>query len=128
MFQEAADLQSLRKSGTVLQGSLTNLYVPSVGGASGLVASQVPLAGGVTTSLSYVPTVGDTIYVYDPTTLGYDTYSYKNFFIAFGPVGYRNPLATYNHIVVDPQINVAQGFWLTPKNSGEVWTNNFTVH
>lgn len=111
---------TITEVGTVLQGPLSNSYVPALAGGIGLVSSQVPIAGGVTTALSYTPTLGDIIFVYDPI-VGYDQYIYK----ASG-----HPAVTGWYIgttLSEPQINVGQGFWLQPKNAGEVWNNNFIV-
>jgi hypothetical protein len=107
--------------GQVLQGSLTNQYVPATGGTFGLVASQIPLAGGVTSGLNYVPTLGDTIYTYDPV-LGYNTYVYKS-------SGHPAVIGWYvGSTLLEPQLSVGQGCWLLPISSGEMWTTNFTVH
>jgi hypothetical protein len=111
---------TITEVGTVLQGPLSNPNVPALAGAFGLVSSQVPIAGGVTTALSYTPTLGDTIYVYDPVA-GYSTYLYK----ASG-----HPAVTGWYIgttLSEPQINAGQGFWLQPSTAGEVWNNNFIV-
>jgi hypothetical protein len=108
--------------GTVLQGSLTNSKVPSVGGTLGLVSSQVPLSGGITTTLNYQPQVNDTVYLYSGG--GYQTYIYSK-------AGHSPNFVTnwyYGVTISEPQINVGQAFWLKPANSGSVWTNNFIVH
>jgi hypothetical protein len=98
--------------GTVLQGSLKN---PAITGAGyTIVGSQVPVAGGITTSLNYFPSPSDQIYAYNGT--GYNVYTY-----AINKAG-----TATNWAPSIPSINVGQGFWLNSA-TGAAWTNNFTV-
>jgi hypothetical protein len=106
------------ETGTVLQGSLTNKYVPATGLFS-LVASQVPVAGGVTTTLGYTPTQGDFVYIYNG--VGYDVYNYAPLTRNGSPVWQLGGSA------VEPQISVGQSFWLNPAASTPSWNVNFTV-
>jgi len=107
--------------GTVLQGAITNQYVPAVGGVSALVASKIPLFGGVSTMLGYHATLGDSIYVFNNGA--YTTYS-------FAKSGHGTSLATnwMNGLTIsEPQFQVGQGFWLVPFASGTTWGTNFIV-
>ena len=98
--------------GTVLQGALVN---PAIAGAGyTIVASQVPVAGSITTNLNYYPSVNDTIYTYTGT--GYNIYTYA-----------KNKAGTSTNWTPSvPNINVGQGFWLN-SSTGTAWTNNFIV-
>jgi hypothetical protein len=106
------------EAGTVLQGSLTNKYVPPTG-VFNLVASQVPLSGGVTTTLGYTPTQGDFIYLYNGS--GYDIYNYAPLTRGGSPVWSLNGVAD------EPQISIGQSFWLLPASATPSWNVNFTV-
>lgn len=100
--------------GTVLMGNgtLTNSYLPAAGG-EGLVASQLPIAGGVQTTLNYQPHVGDNVLLYSggqyvgynyttkTTGIGVNKTTVTNWYAPSGSVG-------------EPQISVGQGFFLNP--------------
>jgi len=119
IFIQTTANATVTQVGNVLQGSLTNQYFPSTGGSIWLLSSQVPVGGGITTTLGYVPTLQDQVYVYDPIALNYAEYVYKSQHAVTGWY--------LGASVSEPQIQVGQGFWLIPANSGEVWTNNFIV-
>jgi hypothetical protein len=107
--------------GDVLQGTLTNGYVASSGNIS-IVSDQVPLSGGLTSVLGYTPTIGDTAYLYDLASSGYDIYIYK-------AVGH--PAVdewTLGGVSNEPQISVGQGFWLQPAAATPSWNQTFTVN
>jgi len=99
--------------GTVLQGSLKNAYIPAGGGFT-IVASQVPLSGGITSALGYQPTIGDVVYLWDPVANSYtsDTYSTVK-----GVTDWHS---------VEPVLSIGQAVWLNAA-PGASWTTNFTV-
>jgi len=117
VFYSPAANETNTQTGTVLQGTNIVIKIASAGGIS-LVASAVPLAGGVTTTLQYNPTLGDTIFVYNGT--GYDTYNYKKVGLFGTPGWYLGDAAQ------EPQIPVGSGFWLQPVATTN-WVQNFTV-
>jgi hypothetical protein len=123
VFYAASATETITITGTVLQGTtLTNQFIPGAG-AIALVASQVPLSGGLTTVLGYTPNVGDIVYIYDQATPGgYDTYNYETVGHGAGATSgwYINGTAQ------EPQIAVGQGFWLQPAVATS-WVQNFTV-
>ena len=118
VFYQPAANETNTQVGTVLQGTnLVNKYFPA-GGGIGLVASQVPIAGGVTTALGYIPTVGDNIFIYNGS--GYNIYSYST-------VGHGAGAVTgwyLNGTQSEPQIAVGQGFWLQPIGNTN-WVQSF---
>jgi hypothetical protein len=118
MFYQPAVNETNTQVGTVLQGTnLVNKYFPA-GGGIGLVASQVPIAGGLTTALGYVPTVGDNVYIYNGA--GYNSYSYAT-------QGHGAGATTgwfYNGALAEPQIAVGQGFWIQPAVNTN-WVQSF---
>jgi hypothetical protein len=98
--------------GTVLQGNLVNPAIKGPGYT--IVGSQVPVAGGITASLNYQPSLNDAIYEYTGT--GYNIYTYA-----------KNKAGTATNWAPSiPSVNVGQGFWLNSA-TGAAWTNNFTV-
>jgi hypothetical protein len=104
---------TLTYTGDVLQGVLTNVYVPAAG-SIWLVASQAPLAGGVETTLGYPANSGDVIYIYDAGTSAYNTYTFAPASKGGTPVWSPS----------EPQIAVGQSFWLQTAQT-TVWTNVF---
>jgi len=96
--------------GTVPQGTLST---PLSAGFQ-IVSSQVPLSGGVTTTLGYTPSNNDTLYTFDPATQGYASASY------IAPPG-------PGWVPAEPTLNVAQAFFLSTAASGS-WSTTFTVH
>jgi len=115
-YQPAAD-ETNTQVGVVLQGSITNAYLASAGGIS-LVSSTVPVAGGLTTTLGYNPTVGDVVFQYNGS--GYNTYGYNT-------VGHGASAVTGWYLagaVAEPQISVGSGFWLQPVANTN-WVQNF---
>jgi hypothetical protein len=104
--------------GTVLQGSLTNSLVPAYSDGSGgfnLVSSIVPQGGDISTNLGITVDStmnGDTVYVYDTTAQGYNTYQVSR--------GAWSPSA--------PRLAVGQGFFFYNANNALNWTRTFTVN
>jgi hypothetical protein len=99
--------------GNVLQGTLTNRYIAPAGGFN-LVASEVPISGGLTSNLLYHAQVGDQVFVWNGTT--FDSYAFQE---------NRSGTQT-NWSPSEPPINVGQGFWLDSA-PGNGWTNVFIV-
>jgi hypothetical protein len=98
--------------GTVLQGNLVN---PNIAGPGyWMVSSQVPISGDIGTNLSYVPSLNDSVFVWNGS--GYNIFSYA---------ANKAHTAT-NWTPSSPTISVGQGFWLNSQ-TGAGWTNNFTV-
>jgi len=86
-----------------------------------IISSQVPLAGGVQTTLGYSPVVGDIIYTFDPAAQSYVSYSFIQ------PRG-TNPVPPPQWGASgEPSIAVAQSFFVSAQTGGS-WANNFTVH
>lgn len=81
-----------------------------------LVGSIVPQSGGLVSTLGYTPTANDVVYRFDTAKQSY----------VFST--YRNPTTGWTGISgeTEPQISVAQGFWLNAKTSG-TWTRTFTI-
>lgn len=117
--------QNVTTVGQVLQGNLSNPYLLSAGGFA-LVSSQIPLAGGLTTTLGYQPQyntttkAGDKVYLYDPVAVNYTIASYGVL------KGGTTPVWSINGVAAEPQVAVGQGFWLNSL-PGATWTTNFTV-
>jgi hypothetical protein len=84
------------------------------GGGFALVGSQVPLSGGLQTSLSYTPQPNDQVFLFNGST--YDTYSYT--------INRAGTATNWNPS--EPVISVGQGFWLNSA-TGSPWSNTFSV-
>jgi hypothetical protein len=98
--------------GTVLQGNLVNPAITGPGYS--IVGSQVPVAGGITTSLNYNPSPNDQVYTFSAGA--YSVFSYA-----------KNKAGTATNWTPSiPSLNVGQGFWLNSA-TGAAWTNNFIV-
>jgi hypothetical protein len=108
--------------GSVLSGAVTNVNIPAPN-TFGLVSSQIPYAGGLTTVLNYQPNINDQVYLFTPS--GFDIVAYQ-----IKPVG-RSGATTTNWFDAntgnpgEPQISVAQGFWLLPA-AANTWSETFT--
>jgi hypothetical protein len=118
VFYFPAASQTITEVGVALTGTLTNPYVPAAG-KLGLVASVSPISGGITSVLGYEPNIGDHVYIYNNGA--YTTYQYKAII--------TRTSATTNWAigttVVEPVINVGQGFWLNPA-AANTWVENVT--
>jgi hypothetical protein len=111
--------------GQVLEGVLTNANVPAANGFN-LVSSVVPIGGGLTTALGYVPHTNDNVYLYNTGTAQYDEYSYLIKTSGHGTsttyhTNWWDPAGNPNEPVVAP----GQGFWLNPAAT-VTWTQTFT--
>lgn len=100
--------------GTVLQG-VTNSYTATAG-VINLVSDQLPIGGGVTTTLGYPASNGDTLYLFNGS--GYNIYSYAPLTKGGTPVWQSGGVAS------EPQVNVGQSFFLIPKVT-TTWTNGY---
>jgi len=101
--------------GTVLQGPLSNGYLNPAAGFS-LVGSQIPLTGGLQTTLGYTPTNGDIVYQWAPATSSFNITSYS--------IQKGQTLPAWHPS--EPSIGVSEGFWLSQAGAA-TWTTNFTV-
>jgi len=104
-------------------GSVTNNNLPAVG-QYGFVSSIVPISGGITTTLSYQPNIGDNVLVYQNG--GFVTYKYAKKTSGVPPVTvttWYGPSGT----AAEPQISVGQGFFLQPTlTTPNVWSESTT--
>ena len=98
-------------AGTVLQGGLTNSYV---GTGYSLVGSQFPVAGGITSTYGYVPSIGDQVQAWNGN--GYNGNSYVK--VKTNPPGWQ---------FGEPQIGVGQAVFLNTTNTHPVWGTNFVI-
>lgn len=99
--------------GNVMQGNLTNSNVVGGSGGFSIVGSQVPQAGGLTTTLKYNPQANDAVYTW--ANPGWTSYNYT-----------KNKAGTSTNWDTEPTIAVGQGFWLATQ-PGASWVRNFTV-
>jgi len=74
-------------------------------------SSVVPQAGALQTALNYQPALGDGAFLWNGT--GYDIYSYDPDLVAWTPS--------------QPNIAVAQGFWIFNNGAAKTWIRNFSV-
>ncbi|MGD0745241.1 MAG: hypothetical protein ABSA45_08810 [Verrucomicrobiota bacterium] len=96
--------------GQVLQGSLSHPF----SNGYNIISSQIPLAGGMQTYLSYPPTAGDTVFAWNSTTQAYPV----------SPSVFSHNAWTGG----EPQLTVGQAVMLlATAPSGGVWSTNFTV-
>jgi hypothetical protein len=108
--------------GTVPQGSLTNTLVAGFN----LVSTIVPTSGDIVTNPLTLLTnynIGDSVYVYSPTTSSYTEYtSGTGKFAGYGYDG--NWTAAGDPIIT----NVGQGFWYDNSGATVTWVENFSVN
>jgi len=95
--------------GEVAQGNL----VTSLPKGFSMASSQVPQAGLLTADLKYVPSGGDTVYRFNNATGQYLIYQYDADFEAWDE---------------EPNIGVAEGFFILKPNAAGTWTRNFSVN
>jgi len=98
--------------GQVPQAGASPLSNPIAAGFQ-IVSPQVPVAGGLQTTLNYQPSKGDNVYEFDPSVQTYSSV------YTFGA-----KTGAWNN---EPPVAVGQSFFLFTTN-GVAWTNNFTVH
>jgi len=95
--------------GTVIQG--TNITPLATG--YNLVSAVAPIAGGLQTTLGYVPTVNDVVFVYNSTT---QVYSNSQYISSKGVLKWSP---------AEPQVAVGQSLFIETTGA-EYWTNTFT--
>jgi len=93
--------------GTVLQGTNSNPFLTT---GYSLIASQVPLTGGIQTTLGYTPTTGDVVYSWDAIGQAWNPF-------IFGRGGWGPS---------EPVITPGEGFFLLTGNATPSWTEVFT--
>jgi len=114
LFIQLDQAQTITFVGDVMEGS--PLSVPVVQGYQ-IVSSKVPQAGTLETDLSYVPSDGDNVYLFDPTTQGYKTSSFLGFLGGwYGDFG--NP--------GEPPVAVGESFFLQSVDD-KSWDRNFEI-
>jgi hypothetical protein len=98
--------------GTVLQGGLTNGYIASPGFS--FVGSVFPVAGGITTTYGYTPSVSDQVLTWNG-----NGYNVNNFISIKGaPASWSSG---------EPQLSIGQGVFVNTTNTHPVWGTNFVV-
>jgi hypothetical protein len=93
--------------GNVLTGTNSN---PNLVTGYSLIGSQVPISGGIQTTLGYNPTTGDVVYSWDPAAQAWDPF-------IFGRGGWGPS---------EPVISPGEGFFLLTGNATPSWTEVFT--
>jgi hypothetical protein len=121
VFYNASVNETNTYVGVVLSGSLVNNNVPAAGKFN-LVSSEVPLTGGITTTLGYIPNYGDKVYLFSSGSYG--LYQYTKYTANHqSTTNWVDPSGNQN----EPVIAVGQGFWLNPSTANtwvQVFTNN----
>jgi len=113
--------------GYVQGGCLTN----ALSQAPTPVSSMLPLAGGITTSLGYQPTSGDSVSIWNTTSQNWNTVQYLNTQDAttqFGQLGEILPAGWYDatgNQQAEPQINLGQGFSIQAAQPNENWLQTY---
>ena len=107
---------NLTVAGTVLQGPLTNKVIGTTGQYS-LLGYMVPISGGVTTTFGYQPSPNDKVEIWNQSLNSgagaYSIYTYSGKSKTWSPS--------------EPQIGVAQGFFIVSTNPAATLNTNFTV-
>jgi len=125
VFYNAAANETNTYVGNVLlgNGTVTNNYVPSANGFN-LVSSILPISGGLETSLNYIPSIGDNVYIY--TNNQYAVYQYLKKTTGVPP--HQTTVTNWydpNANIDQPIIQVGQGFFLNPAVT-PIWTQSTT--
>jgi hypothetical protein len=108
---------NLTVEGNVLEGSVTNKYVPTPGSFN-LVGAIIPYGGDITSNLNYIPSTGDSVLQWNGS--GFNTFVYES--PKKGqPVAWQ--LAGVG--AQDPIVSVGQGFFLNPA-AANTWVETFT--
>jgi len=100
--------------GTVLQGGLTNGYLDQAGFS--LVGGQFPVAGGVSSTFGYTPSLDDIVETWTPTG-GFVANTYLT----------TSKVPAPHWTGGEPQLAVGQGAFLYTTNTAPVWGTNFEV-
>jgi len=109
--------------GQVLNGTVTNAYFPTAGNF-GLVASEIPYAGGITTVLGYQPNIGDQVYLFNAIS-GYDIIQYQIKSLGRSGGTATNWYDANSGAQIEPQISVGEGFFIVPAAANQ-WAETFT--
>jgi hypothetical protein len=99
--------------GLVREGS-SSVYLTN--DVSSMVSSVVPRAGGLQSTLGYVPNVGDGVYLWDQTITNWDYYQYI-------PQSRRS--TNYIWSPSEPMIGIGQAFTIDP-STNITWQMNFS--
>ena len=99
-------------TGTVLQGGLTNQFLTGAGYS--LISGNFPVAGGITTTYGYHPSVGDQVETWSPAT-------------GFSGNSYAATKSGNQWQNGEPQITPGQGIFLLTTNTHPVMGTNFVV-
>jgi hypothetical protein len=98
--------------GTVLQGGLTNGYITTAGFS--FVGSVFPVAGGISSTYGYVPSLNDQVLTWNGSGYAGNTYQQAK----GGGVSWSSG---------EPQLTIGQGVFLNTTNTQPVWGTNFVV-
>ena len=100
--------------GTVLEGGLTNGYIDQAGYS--LVGGQFPVAGGISSTFGYTPSLGDVAETWSPVA-GFSANTYTS----------TSKQPTPHWGGGEPQLTVGQGVFILTTNTAPVWGTNFEV-
>jgi hypothetical protein len=109
LINPTASLLTVTFAGLVSQG---NLSLSLAAGQSNLVSSMLPQSGGLTTSLGYLPSIGDTVLMWNGSN--YNSYIYTN--SAGGGTNYWFPS--------EPVLSLGQAAFIVPATNN-TWQVNF---
>lgn len=98
--------------GTVLQGGLTNGNITTAG--LSFVGSKFPVAGGITSTYGYTPSLSDQVLSWNGN--GYNVNTYAS--VKGAPASWSSG---------EPQFIVGQGAFVNTTNPHPVWGTNFVV-
>jgi hypothetical protein len=100
--------------GTVLQGGLTNGYINQAGYS--LVGSQFPVAGGISSTYGYKPSLGDLFESWNAGSFSANTYGTTA----------KNTTPHWSS-GAEPQLTIGQAAFIYTTNTHPVWGTNFVV-
>ncbi len=111
--------------GQVDQGSLVNTNLAAAGGY-GLVASIVPISGGLSSVLNYAPALEDSTYQWNPTPAP-GSWTINQYFTPRGATSPSwNLQAGPTGAPAEPTPAIGAGFWIDSAAASS-WSNYFTV-
>ncbi len=112
VFVQVPSAVNVTVIGNVMQGSLSTPYSQGYN----IIGSQVPIAGLMQGVLNYVPTSGDTVFIWNPVSQSYN--SPASTFLTKGGWGGGG----------QPNLSLGQAVFLnSAKVGGGTWITNFTV-
>lgn len=104
---------NLPLAGNVLQGHLTNSFFGKTGNY-GFVGSMIPISGGITTVLpGYQPSPNDKVETWNQTVGSFNLCTYNSKTKAWTPS--------------EPQIAIAESFFIVTTNLNQIIQTNYTV-